>query len=80
MVLQWTIMKMIFISDKTSNMKTAKDHTGRNTVISLRYFDGAGKVIFAKDYHKMTIHEKIMVRTHFAAADMEKRKPSKLII
>jgi hypothetical protein len=54
----------------------AKDHTGRNTVLKLEYFSGAGMFIFQKDYDEMNIHEKITYRSLYAAEDTEKRNPN----
>lgn len=53
--------------------KVSKDHTGKNTVLKLRYFDGAGNIIFFTEYQQRNIHEKIITRSFYAAADPKKR-------
>ena len=48
-----------------------KDQIGRNTVISLKHYTGAFKLL-GRGYNNLNIHEKITVRTVFCGNE----KPS----
>lgn len=45
-----------------------KDQTGRNTVVRLKHYSGAFKLL-DRGYHNLNIHEKITVRTIFCGRE-----------
>lgn len=62
------------------NFELSKDSEGRNTVMKLRYFDGAmGVMIKRPNYTDWTIDEKIKIRAFYASPLPHMRQPNNII-